>query len=121
MAQLEAMLDVQLPDDFRRVGEYFDGTGLEVSALLPFTASNGQASVGGATLQHREELGLPAQFVVLAVADESIVALAAKTGEIHWMHRATLAHLCLTGAVEGARTWPNFTAFLTHAVDEEES
>jgi hypothetical protein len=121
LSRLESRLEVALPADFRRIAEFFNGSGINTLPLYSIDIDDGTWSVVEETLRLRAAIALPKVFVVLAEPPESLIVMnCAKGGSVLWIDATDAGRLATGEALRNPDEWPCFADFFAHVLEEEE-
>ena len=80
---VERMLAVRLPDEFARICEFYDQRGIASGYLAHVSAEPNGNTIVALAQRLRREQGLPAQYVALGAADQSVL-LPCSTAPCEW-------------------------------------
>ena len=121
--EIEGHLNLEFPDDFRKIISFYLGGKLGNRFLLNFQTV-GNYSIEEETLALRESINLPHDFLVL-YCEYGMIYMdcnpnSAKYG--HVMYVRTEDAQCLGDGIEPKYYWdyPTFSDFFEHLLDEEE-
>jgi hypothetical protein len=122
LSEIEARLGLTLPQDLRRIAEFFDGYGFDTLPLYSLTTENRSWTVLYHTLQLRSAVALPQHFVALAEQPESIIVMnCAEGGRVLWIDGAYARGLATNAPLDKHEEWPSFVEFFAYLLDEEEA
>jgi hypothetical protein len=121
LSQIESRLGLALPADFRRIAEFFDGSGINTLPLYSIDAGGDSWSIVEQTLRLRTAISLPKPFVVLAEPPESLIVMnCAEGGRVLWIDASDAGRLATSDTLRKPDEWPSFAEFFAHLLDEED-
>ena len=109
--QIESLLNLSLPDDFKMISEFFSGGIIGVFDNYSFIQGPWD-NIIDETIKMRHTVGLPHHFIVLAEPPESLIVLNVKSHpSVIWCDSIDVDHL-LDGLYESPpNTWNYYKDF----------
>ncbi|REK19408.1 MAG: SMI1/KNR4 family protein [Planctomycetota bacterium] len=121
IAELQALLDVSLPDEMQAIAEFYSGGIVGGISHNSFDPEPAAASIAKTTLSFRSAINLPYRFIVLAELDESVIVLDVESEVVTWCDNCDVSRLDGSSEMLGkTETWPSYADFFEFCLDEEE-
>jgi hypothetical protein len=121
LSRIESRLALELPADFRRIAEFFDGGGINTLPLYSLDSNDGTWNVVEQTLRLRTAIALPKIFVVLAEPPESLIVMnCAEGGSVLWIDATDAGRLATGEPLRKPDEWTCFADFFSEILEQEE-
>lgn len=121
IVEIEAILGIQLPDDFKEVANFYSG------GFLGGISHHEIANIGEATnivqetIRLRESVGLAENYVVIAEPSESLIVLNIKgKPAVIWCDAVEAKSINSRIFNNEPDTWESYGEFFDYLLDEEE-
>jgi len=122
LAAITSDLALQLPPDFLAIGEFFDGSGINVIALHSLAGNAPTMNPIHETLRLRKAIGLPPNWLVLGEPPESLLLMDCATGgEVIWIDAIDAQRIVSQSFETPPTTWESFSEFFEYLLNEEEA
>ena len=123
---IQSALDVTLPDDVKKIAEFYCGGILGGISHNSLEATGPATNVVDETQRLRRTINLPHRFIVLAEPSESLIVLDCESNAtggpaVIWCDANDVGrvdHVPSMSNLPG--TWPSYSAFFSYLLDEEE-
>lgn len=116
---IESVLGVKLPDDFRRISSFYSGGGIGDISIFDFDSYT--PNITNDTLRLRTVIKLPNNFVVIAEPPASIILLDTKnTPAVIWCDSTDVDKLNDLSFNTPPDTWETFSGFFLYLIEQEE-
>lgn len=94
LSEIETILNVQLPADFKTIATFYDGNHFSMINDFSLTATDKKPNIVDETLNLRKNINLPKNFILLAKPAESFILLDTEnTPQIIWCNAKDIANL----------------------------
>lgn len=119
--KLEDVLSISLPNDFKEILKFYDGSGFYFLELLDISQNNNKLSVLTETLRLRSSVNLELRYLVLAEPPESLIVLdSMDNGKVIWIDSYDIDSLNKNKFKCTPDIWPTFSSFFKYLLDEED-
>lgn len=120
LLRIEAALDVQLPDDFKMISEFYNG-GFLGGISHHEIATHGEATnIVQETLRIRKAIGLNKAFIVLAEPSGSLIVLDVRGNpSVIWCDAVEADGLKVMGFVNEPNVWESYASFFFYMLSQE--
>lgn len=119
--EITSELGLQLPDDFHKIGMFFDGGGIHVMALHSLAGNSPKLNPVSETLRLRSAIGLPPNWLVLGEPPESLLLMdCAAGGRVIWIDATDVKRIGSQSLLRQPDSWNSFAEFFEYLLDEEE-
>jgi hypothetical protein len=118
---MESTLGVRLPDEFARICDFYEQSGIATSYLAHVSAEPAGNTIVALTQRLRSEQGLPLQYVALGAAENSVLLLTCSTAPCQWGPVHEIPRKGLPAFIRGQtplsmHRWPTFVDFFAEAI-----
>lgn len=112
----ESGLDVRLPEDFKRVSEFYSG------GTLGGISHYSLGTILRETTRLRNAVGLPHSFVMLAEPPASLIVMntASSSPAVIWCDAVDVSRLSTLQNMHDPQTWNSYLEFFEFLLDTEE-
>lgn len=122
LIEIETTLGVQLPTEFRRICDFFDGSGLNVVSLFSLAGNAPKLNPLQETLRFRTAIGLPSNWLALGEPPESLIVMdCSNAGKVLWLDAIDAGRISSQGFARQPDSWASFADFFAFLLDEEEA
>lgn len=121
LKQIESLLSLSLPDDFKLISEFFSGGTLGVIDNYSFVQGPWD-NIIDETIKMRNSIDLPHQFIVLAEPPESLIVLNVESSpSVIWCDAIDVCHLEDNLYEVPPDTWNSYKDFFSKLLSDEDS
>lgn len=122
LANLEAGLGVRFPDNFRKICEFFDGSGLNAVPIFSLAGDAPRLNPLAETRRLRNAIGLPVQYIAIAEPAEGLIVMDCnKEGRTLWLDSTDARNIATEQFKRSPDTWESFLDFFCYLLEEEEA
>ena len=116
--RLEKALGVTLPEDFSRICEFYEDSGIASFGPASFGSEPQGHTIERLTQSLRRETGLPAHYVVLGATPQFVLLLGCENaprgcGTVHLVSRKSLTAFNTDVLPAHSRSWPTFVEYFS--------
>lgn len=119
MDEIERMLGLRLPVDFKEITRFYSGDLLGTTEHHHISASGSENTIVAETLRIRKAVGLPTRFVVIAEPPESVIVMDASNSEVIWCDACDIHNLAAGNKLHKPIVWQSYSDFFDSLLEEE--
>ena len=121
LGEIEKQLAVRLPEEFKRICEFYDGSGLNVIPMFSIGTNAPEENPLLETLRLREAIAFPGNWVAIAEPPESLVIMdCLENGRVLWIDAIDARRVASGDFLRQPDVWESFSEFFSYVLDEEE-
>jgi hypothetical protein len=123
LVKIEKMLNIELPDDFRKIASFYSGGLLGGISHFAIAFEGITPNIVEETARLRAAINLPSRFMVLAEPSESLIVMDTKAknkSSVIWCDATDVIRLDDTSFISTPETWDTYSEFFATLLEDEE-